>query len=86
MLWGRLPPWHVLTPFLLPNALGLCWKYSDGALQCGMLQCDARRGTNLELALHCLHEAQGSIQVRPFASCTPGAVHSGPWIAWMREW
>lgn len=42
-------------------------------------------GTNLELALHCLHEAQGSVQVRPSAPCTPGAGHSGPWIAWIRE-
>lgn len=33
-----------LTSFLLPNVLRLCWDHSDGALQCSMLQCDARRG------------------------------------------
>lgn len=42
-------------------------------------------GTNLELALHCLHDAQGSVQVRPWAPCTPEAGLSGTWMAQLRE-
>lgn len=33
-------------------------------------------GTNLELALHCLHDAQGSVQVRQ----TLGTLHT--WAFW----
>lgn len=42
-------------------------------------------GTNLELALHCLHDAQGSVQVRPWVPCTPEAGLSGTWMAQLRE-
>lgn len=42
-------------------------------------------GTNLELALHCLHDAQGSVQVRPWVPYAPEAGLSGTWMAQLRE-
>ncbi|KAF7481926.1 Hypothetical predicted protein [Marmota monax] len=63
---GRCPPWHLLTPscllfpVLVPFSLGttvteLCNVACSSVMPGG--------GTNLELALHCLHEAQGSVQI-----------------------
>ncbi|EPY85000.1 hypothetical protein CB1_000412003 [Camelus ferus] len=65
VLSGRSPPGHVLTsasplPPPLPGCLletvtELCNVACSSVMPGG--------GTNLELALHCLHEAQGNIQV-----------------------
>lgn len=64
VLSGKSPR-HLLTPCLLSHTL-LGWL-PDTVTELCNVACSSVMpggGTNLELALHCLHEARGSVQVK----------------------